>query len=925
MSIVYWLDYLLGFRLFLISVLLLGLLLVAKKAIRLLGAPVFTLICAPLIILLFAQIMQFYAHMAQSGYWAEVAAFLFTFAGMVVFAAVGWGVWVSGKREREHKETDQREKWLMQVYDNIPAAVYVIHDQKVVYSNHVFKDLQTKFDSDNPFSKVRRNQQDIWLTTKEGERFAFWVNQFSLNNVQGMAYIVMDITSVKLQGSFIQKVAKDLNIKNKATMQSILDLIHEFVPNSILYVGEYHADSGTYKYLSHKGSVDNLIYSDLKIDEKRFNKNDWSWFNVSDIEYEDVPNLVKYISANFYGGTVLKDETGSPLGIILLMQLKKIDISDLLLDFLSIFSLRVRSELEHRKDKYLIEQSSNRYRTFIESSNEAIADIVIKPSVHIDDSVEDQWESIKNQSSLKEVNPAFMKIFDFNQLPSAQEFFSIKSLQYMMQYILESGYSNETVEVAHENNNGDIRWLSCTVMADIEERSLQRLWIILRDVTDSKTHIQHLQSQARRDSLTGLYNRIALREYLDEKIDQAKQFEFRAALILIDLDRFKEINDALGHHYGDVLLKKIEPRIRDIIDDNHAFFARLGGDEFALVLPFIEDEANQIASEIVSRLKEPFDLGQLNVEIGCSIGIAFFPEHGQEPSTLMRCADVAMYKAKKSTTGILTYRNEMDESSPRRLALMADMNKGLRNNEFFLLYQAKLELTTDEIDAAEALLRWRHPELGLISPSEFIPLAEMSDVIISMTQWVIDETLKQIKKWMEDGSYIKVSVNVSTRNLLDDDLIAFIKQKLSQYQVPANLLEIEITESALMVDPERALHTLKRISEMGVSISVDDFGTGYSSFIYLRQLPINTLKIDIMFVRNMCMNDQDEIIVNSIINLAHNLSLTVVAEGAEDLLTLTRLKSMKCNMAQGFYVNKPMLPDEFILLQQSWKEQNHSY
>ena len=215
-------------------------------------------------------------------------------------------------------------------------------------------------------------------------------------------------------------------------------------------------------------------------------------------------------------------------------------------------------------------------------------------------------------------------------------------------------------------------------------------------------------------------------------------------------------------------------------------------------------------------------------------------------------------------------------------------------------------------------MRWQHRELGLISPSEFIPLAEMSEVIIDMTHGVVEQALIQIKSWIEKGLYIKTSVNVSNRNLLNDDLPGFIQKKLDEYQVPSHLLEIEITESALMVDPERALNTLKIISDMGVGISVDDFGTGYSSFIYLRQLPINTLKIDIMFVRNMCENSQDEIIVHSIINLAHNLSLTVVAEGAEDLDTIERLTLMQCNMAQGYFVSKPTLPEEFEQLLATW-------
>ena len=926
MYMVDWLAYLLGFRLCLLLGLLIVLIVMARKATGLFGTGIFAVITVSIALLVFAQTTQLYGHTQVAEPWRNVAAFSFTFAWAILFTGGVWGIWLVSIGRKSDQAREQREQWLMQVYDNIPAAVYAIQNDKVIYSNRVFETFQKRFGDINPFSQIKRSEEEIWLTTENGERFAFWVNQFPLNTIDGQAFIVTDITSVKLQGSFIQKVARDLNSQNKSTMQSILSMIHEFVPNSVLYIGEYHSDNDGYRYLTHKGDANHLIYADTQLDTSLFIENDWSWFDVSKMPTTDIPSLIKHAAVSFYGGIILTDDNGGQLGVILLMQRANIVISDLLLDFLSIFSVRVRSELEHRQDKRQVEQSRNRYRAFVESSHEAIADIILQPSIHIDDSVSDQWKNIKQHANLKEVNPAFTQLFGFEKTPNVNDFLNIKSLKNTIQYVLDSGYTNDVIEVAHENDNGEIRWLSCTVMADIAERRLHRLWIILRDITDNKAHIRHLEHQTRHDNLTGLGNRIALREYLREKIDQGPQTRSKTALILIDLDRFKEVNDALGHHYGDVLLKKIEPRLRSIIDDRRAFFSRLGGDEFALVVPSVEDneEANDVAFAIMNKLKEPFDLGQLNVEIGCSIGIAFYPDHGDEPGTLMRCSDIAMYKAKKDTSGVLVYRSEMDESSPRRLALMTDMNKSLRNDDFFLMYQPKLNLANNEIYAAEALLRWQHAELGLISPGEFIPLAEMSDVIITMTQWVIDQTLKQLKAWLDVGLKIKTSVNVSTRNLLDDDLIGFIKEKLMEHQVPADMLEIEITESALMVDPERALNTLRKISEMGVGISVDDFGTGYSSFIYLRQLPINTLKIDIMFVRNMCLNHQDEIIVNSIINLAHNLSLDVVAEGAEDLMTMKRLTTMQCNMAQGYYVSKPLLPDAFVQLQANWADSGSS-
>ncbi len=913
----YWFEYLSISRLILVVLLALGVSLSFHKAVTVLGKPVMNLMIASVVMLFIVHGVQLFGHVGGQTRLLEIAEYAFSLILLTMLCGVGWGIWAMSAREQEYKQTEQ---WLMQVYNNMPAAIFVIKNGQVIYQNHAFKVLQEKFHSENPFSDIESNQKNMPLRAKDGERFVFLINQFSLNNIQGEAFIATDITSVKFQGSFIQKVAKDLNAQNKATMKNILGLIHELVPSSILYVGEYNTDLDGYRYVSHQGEEKDYIYSDFKLNEAQFKVNDWSWFDLEKEPKENTPDLVLNSLLPFYGGIILRDDLNAPLGVILVMGMSEEEVSDLLLDCLSIFSMRVLSELAHRQDKRQIEQSSNRYRAFIESSHEAIADLIIQPSIYIDESVNEQWEGIKKNAKLKEVNPAFITLFGFSKEPSTTEFLSIKSLKHLMNYVLESGYSSEVIEVAHENTNGDIQWLSCTVMTDIEEKRLHRVWIILRDITDSKNHIQHLEHQNRHDNLTGLANRAALRDYLDEKVEQANQFGFKAALMLIDLDRFKEVNDALGHHYGDVLLKKIEPRLRDVISRKRAFFARLGGDEFAIVVPSVEgaDEMNEMAFEIVKKLREPFDLGQLNVEIGCSIGIAFYPDNGKEASTIMRCADVAMYKAKKDTSRVLHYRSEMDESSPRRLALMADMSKGLRNNEFFLVFQPKLNLDSNEIQASEALLRWQHRELGLISPAEFIPLAEMSDVIIGMTHWVVDQALSQIKHWMNDGLYIKTSVNVSTRNLLNDDLPGFMQAKLDEYQVPPHLLEVEITESALMVDPERALNTLRLISDMGVSIAVDDFGTGYSSFIYLRQLPINTLKIDIMFVRNMCVSSQDEIIVNSIINLAHNLSLTVVAEGAEDFATVERLASMQCDMVQGYFVSKPVLPEEFILLQKAW-------
>lgn len=919
-----WVDFLLGFSLIAQMAILFAITLTRQKFLPYLGEKSLNLVSFGFVSLVCGQLLQLLIHFDVFLLWRNLAFMTQSLGYIAFFFAILLAFKEIIKSANEFESTKQREKWLQQVNENIPAAIFVLKDSQIIYCNHVFSDLQKRFQSENPFKGKLEDveEQEVWLNDEFANGYGYWINAYNLGDNVSRAFIVSDITAAKLQGSFIQKIARDLTHQNKNSLDEMLRLISDFLPGSTLFIGSYDSDASSYAYLNHRGA-DEVSKSHFLVSDTLLKEEAWSWFDLDDLNSAEVPLVVRQSKGESFGVMSFGTHSKDPLGVIFLVLpkgLKTEEISPLFLDFLAIFSLRVKSELEHKHDKRLLRQSSAQYRAIIENSNEAIVDLLIQPNIHLDESVEMQWDRLKNNSKIVEVNPVFLDIFESHSLPSNRSFFAIKSIKHLLHYVLESGFSNEIIEVAHQKNNGEVIWLSCNALADIKDRRVRQMWLVIQDITDRKNHIQHLEYQARHDKLTGLANRSALHDYLEEKIDQADQFGLKVALFLIDLNRFKEINEALGHHYGDVLLKKIEPRVRTIISDKRGFLARLGGDEFAVVIPAIQDEkeANQIAQNIAEKIREPFDLGSLNVEIGSSIGISYYPDNGQETSTLLRCADVAMYQAKKQTASILSYRNEMDENSPRRLALMVDMKKGLRNQEFHLVYQPKLDLEKDKIYCAEALIRWEHPELGHVSPAEFIPLAEMSDVIISMTHWVIDEALQQIKSWQTQGVDIKVSVNVSTKNLLDDDLPEYIYRKIEQYQVSAHLLEVEITESALMADPERALSTLRKINEMGVSISVDDFGTGYSSFIYLRELPIDTLKIDIMFVRNMCRNKQDEIIVNSLIHLAHNLSLSVVAEGAEHLDTMERLKLMGCNYVQGYFVSKPVTPDEFLITCNNW-------
>ena len=915
-------DYFLIARLIFFILLLLTFLVFGRGLRKVLEVLAYSLFVGTLSLLVLAQGMALYVQATNNLRLAELQTWLFGLVVLMLVASLLAHLRQSYIRLHDNQDMGDREKWLREIYEKLPAAVFVEKNQRIIYSNKLFQEIQKKFVQKNPFYQCKQEQQTSWLTSPKGERFSYWVARYALPQGDGWAYLATENTATQLQRDFISKVLQDLDHHGDDTLVAIVKIIHDFFPSSLTYVARFEADTQRYTHLAHRGDKSNLdIYSDLKIKHTLGRrKNHWHWMGLSQLCEGMGDHFISQCDASHVGGVSLCDEEGRELGIILVLQNQPFKLNELLKDFLSVLSLRVRFELEHIYDKHLIKISNERYQAFIDRSDEAIADIHIYPGIHLDDEFERQWAQLKRVGKVNDFNPAFGEMFNTQANVDIDELLNIKSLKHAIQYVFQSGYGSEKIDLVHRDSNNQTQWLSCSVMADIEDGLLLRLWLIISDITQSRMHIQNLENQTRFDALTGLPNRLTSRETLEEKIDQAQQFGFKVGLLLIDLDRFKEVNDTLGHHYGDVLLKKIEPRIRPLLTACRGSFARLGGDEFAVIIPSLQcvEDAQKLAQDILMKIREPFDLGQLNVVIGGSIGISLYPQDGGDTSTLFRCADVAMYQAKKHPGGILYYRQQMDENSPRRLALMSAMERGISEGQFFLLYQPKFNLDEHSIHAAEALIRWQHPEMGLVSPGEFIPIAELSDVIIPMTQWVIDEALKQIQKWLNINIEIKVSVNVSTRNLLDDGLLGFIEKKLREYEVPARLFELEITESALMADPERALYTLIKISEMGVSISVDDFGTGHSSLVYLRQLPIDALKVDIMFVRNMCTNKQDEIIVNSIINLAHNLSLTVVAEGAEDRQTLDKLHDMSCDLVQGFYVSKPVTGEEFIRVKETW-------
>ena len=426
----------------------------------------------------------------------------------------------------------------------------------------------------------------------------------------------------------------------------------------------------------------------------------------------------------------------------------------------------------------------------------------------------------------------------------------------------------------------------------------------LQDVTDRARVQARLRHQALHDALTGLPNRVLLNDRLRKGLSRARREGTPMAIMIMDLNHFKEVNDTLGHHSGDLLLSEIAQRLRDSLREADTI-ARLGGDEFAILLTTnaTRSGSTAVAEKIARLVERPIDVDGVSIQVSASIGVAFYPE---DADGLARRADVAMYVAKRTSSTYAVYAPEDDRSSIRRLTLLGELRQAITQNQLVLHHQPTVELSTGTVLRTEALLRWKHPTHGLMPPGEFMELAEMSGVVQPLTRWVLRESVRQVKQLTVDGQFLHVAVNVSARNLYEPDLVDWIVGLLEEEAFPGERLTLEITESLLMDDPLLALGVLRRLKSFGISLSVDDFGTGYSSLSYLRDLPIDEIKIDQSFVGGMSLPGGDDTIVRSVIDLGHNLGLAVVAEGVEDVETLRRLIDMGCDRAQGYLLSQPL-------------------
>ena len=413
-----------------------------------------------------------------------------------------------------------------------------------------------------------------------------------------------------------------------------------------------------------------------------------------------------------------------------------------------------------------------------------------------------------------------------------------------------------------------------------------------------------------RDPLTGLPNRQWLQERIWTALDDAERAGSRAALMLIDLDRFRSVNDTLGHLAGDRLLLQIADRLRAALPRG-AEAARLGGDEFAVLLPAADSttSATRAARGLVAALSSPLDLDGLTLVLEASAGVAVFPDHASDAEGLLRRADVAMYQAKRDRTGVEAYESKRDSNTPDRLGLLGDLRRALDAHEVELHYQPKVRFD-GQVAGLEALVRWVHPERGRVPPDEFIAIAESSGLMPQLTEYVLETALGQVAEWRSQGLFVPVAVNVSPRDVHSPGFAGSVAARLARHGVPAGALQLEITEHVLLEDPTRAADTLNALTGHGVKMSLDDFGTGYSSLVHLRRLPVSELKIDRSFVARLAVDTEDAEIVRCTIDLAHSLGLLVVAEGVEDDETWERLRDLRCDAVQGWLVAAAMPPDE---------------
>ncbi|RWZ52208.1 EAL domain-containing protein [Halobacillus fulvus] len=558
------------------------------------------------------------------------------------------------------------------------------------------------------------------------------------------------------------------------------------------------------------------------------------------------------------------------------------------------------SELREKNDELVkaireLRQISREKDLILNSAGEGIFGMNLNGEITFSNPSATQMLGYDDENEL--VGLSFRKIFNWDQ--SENQTFS-----------LECEESHRRSEQILSRGNGDKFPAECVITPQREEDTVVGYVVTFKDITSRKQMEEKIKYHAYYDSVTNIPNRMLFQDRLNQALTYASLQESSVAVLYLDLDRFKKINDTFGHTFGDSILRMVASRLQEAIP-TEATVSRQGGDEFIILLPSVEnvEEVETITKEIMKIFHAPFVVQGQEMAVKTSIGISIYPDHGTSAEVLVKHADVAMYKAKDlSGNQFQLYNSSLEDYSIENIQLENDLFKALNHDdEFILYYQPKLDLRTTSIIGFEALIRWNHPKLGMLSPKQFIPLAEETGLIIDLGQWVIRESCKQMKKWYDLGyTDVAVSANLSPQQFNQEDLVEMVSQILKETQLPPENLELELTENLIIYNTKKTLRTIQELKELGIKISIDDFGTGYSSLGYLKDFPVDTLKIDKTFIDDITTNSNNAAITNTIITLARSLNLNVIAEGVESKEQADYLNKHDCHLIQGYFFSPPL-------------------
>jgi diguanylate cyclase (GGDEF)-like protein/PAS domain S-box-containing protein len=532
-----------------------------------------------------------------------------------------------------------------------------------------------------------------------------------------------------------------------------------------------------------------------------------------------------------------------------------------------------------------------------------------------------------------ECNPAAAQILGYESaqavlaVSSAATFYFFPSERESMLKRLKAEKAVTNHELRFRRKDGTSIWVMLNLsIVEVDSEGVALIEGTLIDITKRKVAEEQIQSMAYYDALTGLPNRTLFRDRLMQALAGARRQDTKVALLFLDLDRFKDINDSLGHSTGDLLLQNVAERLKSVTREQDTV-ARLGGDEFVIVLTQLKDapDAAIIAERCMDRMTAGFVLHGRSLGVGCSIGISIFPDHGGDAETLLKHADAAMYRAKEiGRNNFQFFAPEMNKLAMERLTLENGLRRALERKELFLVYQPQMKIASGSISGCEALLRWRHPELGLVPPDRFIRVAENSGLIIPIGQWVLETACREARKWHTAGLlHQPIAVNVSAVQFRYEGFCDLVRRVLQDSGLSPQDLVLELTESLLLANESVTQSVLRELKNMGIGLALDDFGTGYSSLAYLKRFPVTKLKIDRSFVRDVATNSDDAAITVAIINVAKSLNLHVIAEGVEDEAQMSFLQAHGCDEIQGYYFSQPLSAEEFAVKlrkQNSWKQ-----